>query len=260
MLCNISYAGLACILATQCTFAADRLEPGCLVFIQASSAADQTIFLEGTLANHCGKPVTAYALSAELVLRDGSSTTVSGAAEDFIWGASATPAGVPAGGVGPVQPDESRPSAKWPMTAPPNSKMALAAVIGRVSAVIFDDSTAVGDDKLIDTVFVNRRDDLREALFWQEALARFKGPLAGEGPLKRLIDLADVPERERTMKLARKPLLISSHAAIVAAQLEWLDGEIDRGRLTRGEATAQMEKELARQVTVLTTHVERRKN
>ena len=70
------------------------------------------------------------------------------------------------------------------------SEVAIAKAEVRALAVVFEDATAVGDDKLIEAIFSRRRDELRCFRFWQQSIASLKSKLEVNDPITKLVDLA----------------------------------------------------------------------
>jgi len=235
---------LGCATGVPNLFAAEG--PQCLVFTP-NPTVDPTV-VQGTVVNQCGKVVTGYMLTLDVTFADGLIARVGGGGEDFLMGTGAQPGS----GLGPVQPGEKRESRPWTMTAPTSpSGSAVVTTVPHSAAVLFDDSTAVGDDQAIDQIFTDRRYAYRELAFWQQSLAKYKDEIVGRGPLARLFDLADVPARERAMGVPSRPALVRSHAEGFRAQLEFADGLVARGKTAPSEAVAALDAALSRQVGLL---------
>lgn len=242
IICLAACLGYATIAASL--RAADG--PQCLVFTADPAAGPSVV--QGTLLNQCGRAVTGYMLAADVTFADGATAAIDGGGEDFLMGTGAQSGS----GLGPIEPGEQRATHPWTLTVPSGiSKTAVVTAVPRAAAVLFADSTATGDDRVIDKVFTDRRYDLRELLFWQQSLARFKDQIVGQGPLARLVDLADVPQRERAMAVPGRPTLVRKHAEIVGAQLQFMDGLIASGKTTRPDAVSALDAILSRQVDLL---------
>lgn len=236
------------------TLSAQTLPSNCLAFRPMTSANGEATKLQGKLLNKCGRPVSAYSLAVSIAYIDGSISARDGLGEDFLAGrASLRP------GVGSIQPDEERTSGWWAILGPAPNGAAVKSFAASVNAIIFDDSSAIGDSRRIDTFFQDRRDDLRELRFWQQSLSTFKPQTSESGSLLKLMTLANVPQREKTMRLDRKPRLIESHAQTMRGVLGFLDASIQSGRMTRAEALQSLEQDLARQVSAHEKNAYRRK-
>jgi hypothetical protein len=122
----------------------------------------------------------------------------------------------------------------------------------RVASVVFSDATALGDDDHIDRIFAGRRDDLREYRFWRDTLEKFKPQISSGGSMKQLIDLANIPERRRSLDRPGRPHSVATHADMISAKLGYLDSAIQQGTRSRAEAVSEIEEYL----TTLTENLE----
>ncbi len=215
--------------ALMCSMAAAP-NPQCLVIRPSTTSSIAQI--QGTIVNQCGKPITAYMVAAEVFYINGRSEAIVGAGSDFVRAFDAPPGS----GLGAVRPGEERVMHGWEIALSEEKQNSIAKITFAVCAVIFSDSTALGDSTLIERTFANRRDDLRELRFWQNALAKYKPDLLSGGTLAQLTELANVPEQR----------LMSAGAQEVRQQLAWFDAVVQKGTVSRADAINTLEQYFAR--------------
>jgi hypothetical protein len=218
---------LACVLLPCGAFAADA--PGCLEF-QAHPVAGNNL-VDGTIVNTCAKTVTAFNFEVKIVFADGTSEVVPGLGREFLMSVGLLPPGHPEG---VLAPGERR---SQDLATFPPSHIRKHAVHAEATArwVIFDDSTAVGDEQRIERVFRQRRDMLDECTFWKQTVAKHRDSISTQGPLARLLELSAVRAPQRSPIMAQM-------AETMRHMIETFDHDIQSGSKTRAQAVQELDR------------------
>jgi len=243
--------------------AASDGDASCLSITSDVSALPDSV--RGTASNGCSKSVTAYSVTLVVVFQDGASDELKGTTVDYLMGLGGPP------GVGALAVGESRQAEAWGIPLDRTTKAAVRSASARVTSVIFDDASVAGDAAESERVFVARRYALREWQFWQGQFSVHREELGRQGPLSRLIELADLPGRRRMMMAAdrrtrpgdpraaeRASEAVESHANMIGAELRKVDQLVQQGVVTRADAMQHVHERLSALVDSYGRHSERR--
>jgi hypothetical protein len=106
--------------------------------------------------------------------------------------------------------------------------------VGSVSAVIFDDGSALGDESLIGAIFQERLLAAKEAAFWRATLLGLKDKLMTAEKLRDCLDTPEVKARIEGADRTTQGFVIRSHYDDMVRMAQSLDSQPQR--FSRSEA------------------------
>ena len=206
------------------------LVPACL----ALSPVHSTSTIAGFVTNHCGKSVTAYAIDAVVLYSDGSKSIRRGAREEYMPALAHSRDLPTVNGRGTIRPEETRPLHSFGL--PPSQKdgVMTAGAVPTISAVVFEDGSAVGDETIIQEIFNDRLLAAKEAAFWRATLNGMKGKLMTAAKLRDCLDSPEIKARIAGADKSRQGFVIRSHYDNILRMAQSFDSQ--PSRFSRSEA------------------------
>lgn len=159
---------------------------GCLE-VRAAPSTDR---ISGSLTNHCGKPISTYAVDMKVLYSDGVISTFTGMKANFLV-RERLDQELP-DGVGPIKVRETRRIEEF--EAPQSEKAGVTALetTPTISALVFEDGSAIGDEKLIEETFRERAQVVKGIAFWLTALPGMRLRMMAADSLRECFDAPEL--------------------------------------------------------------------
>lgn len=192
------------------------------------------------LQNNCGQAIVTYTVDAAVTYGEGKTEVLHNAMQDFLPMTSV--GGWPAG-TGPIQPGEQRNSSTWSVQAV-NNGLSLTRIVPVITAVVFDNQQALGQETAIDHIFARRHFELAELRRWKGAFDKEKALPSSGSNVFHISSSMEVKTRITLAQTQEEKAAISVVAGAMQALLTRCESSITSQRMTRDSAITAFESSL----------------